>query len=122
MKSFITLRKPVLMRARSSDADVAFSFGGPLLSSLRIANNTERIMRYWRYSRIKRIRITFVRIVHHFVHARCIDPPEKKKNTEQKVALPELSQTQITKLKHLSLLSYAMQQRVILTISFSSRP
>ena len=37
---------------------------------------------------------------------------------EQKVALPELSQTQITKLKHLSLLSYAMQQRVILSISF----
>ncbi|KAI0286654.1 hypothetical protein BGY98DRAFT_1110226 [Russula aff. rugulosa BPL654] len=32
---------------------------------------------------------------------------------QQKVALPELSQTQITKLKHLSLLSYAMQQRVL---------
>ena len=121
MKSFITLRKPVLMRARSSDADVAFSFGGPLLSSLRIANNTERIMRYWRYSRIKRIRITSVRIVHHFVHARWTDPSEKNE-IEQKVALPELSQTQITKLKHLSLLSYAMQQRVILSISFSTRP
>jgi len=32
---------------------------------------------------------------------------------QQKAALPELSQTQITKLKHLSLLSYAMEQRVL---------
>ncbi|KAH9994438.1 hypothetical protein BJV77DRAFT_994701 [Russula vinacea] len=32
---------------------------------------------------------------------------------QQKVALPELSQAQTTKLKHLSLLSYAMQQRVL---------
>lgn len=32
---------------------------------------------------------------------------------QQKVALPDLSPTQITKLKHLSLLSYAMQQRVL---------
>jgi hypothetical protein len=45
------------------------------------------------------------------------DPSGKKK--EQKAALPELSQTQITKLKHLSLLSYAMQQRVISSISSS---
>ncbi|KAI0252734.1 hypothetical protein BJV78DRAFT_1124302 [Lactifluus subvellereus] len=32
---------------------------------------------------------------------------------QQKVALPELSPAQTTKLKHLSLLSYAMQQRVL---------
>ncbi|KAH9043858.1 hypothetical protein EDB85DRAFT_1855193 [Lactarius pseudohatsudake] len=32
---------------------------------------------------------------------------------QQKVALPDLSPTQTTKLKHLSLLSYAMQQRVL---------
>jgi len=32
---------------------------------------------------------------------------------KQKPGLPELSATQITKLKHLSLLSYAMQQRVL---------
>ncbi|KAF8272397.1 hypothetical protein EI94DRAFT_1718535 [Lactarius quietus] len=32
---------------------------------------------------------------------------------QQKVALPELSPNQTTKLKHLSLLSYAMQQRVL---------
>ena len=39
---------------------------------------------------------------------------------EQKGALPELSPTQITKLKHLSLLSYAMQQRVSLSLPYPS--
>ena len=81
--------------------------------SSRTANNTERIMRYWRYSRIKRIRITSVRLSHHFVSRVALNLMIRlKKKKEQKVALPELSQTQITKLKHLSLLSYAMQQRV----------
>jgi COP9 signalosome complex subunit 7 len=60
-------------------------------------------------------------IFHHFVSRVALkldDDPSEKKKKEQKVALPELSQTQITKLKHLSLLSYAMQQRVILSIHF----
>jgi hypothetical protein len=49
------------------------------------------------------------------------DPSGKKKKKEQKAVLPELSQTQITKLKHLSLLSYAMQQRVIFFTPFCPR-